>query len=145
MSTNKTRHAVATVAELPPGARKIVRVAVFGKEIEIGVFNVGGRLVAYRNVCPHAGAPVCEGHICGTTLPSAVYEYSLAREGEILRCPWHGWEFDLLTGEHLVDEKMKLRAYAVETQESGGRNDNLEAFPVETQDETIFVLIGVVA
>src|SRR5690349_22058409 len=103
MSTlsNKTRHPVATVSEIPAGERKLVKVPAFGKEIEIGVFNVGAKYFAYRNVCPHAGAPVCEGKICGTTLPSDVGEYILARQGEILRCPWHGWEFDLLTGAHL--------------------------------------------
>ncbi|BCM88305.1 hypothetical protein IAD21_00136 [Abditibacteriota bacterium] len=132
----KTRHAVAKVGDIPTGERKICKIPAFGKEIEIGVFNVGGRMVAYRNVCPHAGAPVCVGKVCGTSLPSQVGEYILAREGEILRCPWHGWEFDLLNGQHLVDEKMKLRAYDVETD-----TDALEGFEVETQDETVFVLI----
>lgn len=125
---------MATLSELPAGAHKIVKIPAFGKEIELGVFNVGGQYFAYRNVCPHAGAPVCQGRVCGTTLPSDVGEYILAREGEILRCPWHGWEFDLLTGQHLVDEKMKLRPYDVQA-------ESLEAFNIETQDETIWVLI----
>lgn len=141
MSATKTRHAVATLVELPVGGCKIVKVAAFGKEIEIGVFNVGGQLVAYRNVCPHAGAPVCQGKICSTTLPSQVGEYILAREGEILRCPWHGWEFDLLTGAHLVNEKMKLRAYDVETAAHIERNENLESFEVETENDMVWVLI----
>ena len=136
--SSQKRHAVATLAELTPGTKKIVSVPAFGKEIEIGVFNVGGKLVAYRNVCPHAGAPVCAGHVCGTTAPSQVGEYILARQGEILRCPWHGWEFDLLTGEHLVDEKMKLKSYEVET---GNETENLESFVVETEDETVFVVV----
>jgi nitrite reductase/ring-hydroxylating ferredoxin subunit len=158
-ANSKTRHAVAKTSEFPPGSRKIVNVPAFGRDIEIGIFNVHGKLVAYRNVCPHAGAPVCVGRVCSTTLPSDVYEYNLAREGEILRCPWHGWEFDLFTGEHLVDEKMKLRAYDVETQEvataetatdSTGTpqssddqhtSENLESFPIESDGETIFILI----
>jgi len=148
MSTTQTRarHAVAEIGEIGIGERKIVKLPAFGKEIEIGVFNVGGHIVAYRNVCPHAGAPVCQGRICGTTLPSNVGEYILAREGEIVRCPWHGWEFDLLTGAHLVDEKTKLRAYdvetstAVSTSETRG-HENLEAFEVETCGEMIWVLI----
>jgi nitrite reductase/ring-hydroxylating ferredoxin subunit len=132
------RHAVAKIAEVPVGERIIVKIPAFGKEIEVGVFNVGGRFFAYRNVCPHAGAPVCEGKICGTTAPSGVGEFILEREGEIVRCPWHGWEFDLLTGEHLVDKKMKLRPYAVET-----GTENLENYAVETEGETIYVLIGI--
>jgi nitrite reductase/ring-hydroxylating ferredoxin subunit len=134
---SKTRHAVAKIGEIAVGKRKICKIPGFGgKEIEIGVFNVGGRFFAYRNVCPHAGAPICVGKVCGTTLPSNVGEYILAREGEIVRCPWHGWEFDLLTGEHLVDEKMKLRGYDVET-----GSDNLEGFTVETEGETVWILI----
>ena len=135
MSTDSAkRHAVAKLADIPTGNCKIVRVPVHGREIEIGVFNVGGRLVAYRNVCPHAGAPVCQGRVCGTTLPGRVGEYVLAREGEILRCPWHGWEFDLLTGEHLVASGMKLRPYAVHT-------ENLQALSVETEGETIWIVL----
>lgn len=132
--STKNRHEVATLAEMPVGARKIVKIPAFGKEIEIGLFNVGGRLVAYRNVCPHAGAPVCEGRVCGTTMPGEVGEYILGREGEIVRCPWHGWEFDLLNGQHLVDEKMKLRPYDVEA-------ESLEAFDVETGDGKVWVLV----
>ena len=83
--------------------------------VEIGIFRVGERLVAWRNVCPHSGAPVCRGRVAGTTLPSGVYEYEYGRDGEILQCPWHGWEFDLLTGRHLVESsRARLRQYPVE-------------------------------
>jgi len=135
---SKTRHFVAHAYDVPVGECKIVRVPAFGREIEIGIFNVHGRFVAYRNVCPHAGAPVCVGKICGTTAPSKVGEYHLVRSGEILRCPWHGWEFDLLNGEHLVDERMRLRGYEVET---GAKNEDLEGFDVEQEGDSLFVLI----
>ena len=140
----KTRYAVAKRGEIAAGEHKIVSISAFGKEIEIGVFNVAGRLVAYRNVCPHAGAPVCQGKVCGTTLPGGVGEYLLGREGEILRCPWHGWEFDLLTGGHLVDERVKLRSYDVHTDEGGaddGRAETLDAFEVQTDEETIWLVL----
>jgi len=138
--TLKNRHAVAQVAEIPVGTHKIVKIPTLSREIEIGVFNVHGNYFAYRNVCPHAGAPVCQGKVCGTTLHSKVGEFILAREGEIIRCPWHGWEFDLLTGEHLVDEKMKLRAYMIETAHDQ-QNDHLESFPIETEDDIIYITI----
>lgn len=134
MSVTQNRHAVAKVSEIPMGERLIVKVPAFGKEIEIGVFNVGGRFFAYRNVCPHAGAPVCEGSICGTTKHSQVGEFILERQGEIVRCPWHAWEFDLLTGQQLVDETLKLRSYATET-------GNLEDYAVETEAGTIWILL----
>jgi nitrite reductase/ring-hydroxylating ferredoxin subunit len=131
------RHAVAAVGEIPDGGRKIVTLPYRGKTLELGIFRVGEEYFAYRNVCPHAGAPVCEGRICGTTLPSAVYEYEYSEKKKVLRCPWHGWEFELTTGRHLVDEKMKLRGYPVEA----GSNPGLESYPVKTEAETVFVLL----
>ena len=106
----KQRHAVvvARTGEIPPGERRIVDIE--GKSI--GIFNVRGRYVALLNVCPHELAPVCFGRLGGTTLPSAPGEWVWGREGEILACPWHGWEFDLLTGACLTD-KRRLRTYEV--------------------------------
>lgn len=109
----KTKYRVCSVQEIPVGGRKIVRV----KQMELGIFNVGGQWHAWRNVCPHAAAPVCEGIVCGTRLPSLVYEYEYGRDREIVRCPWHGWEFDLLTGKHLAEESgVKLRGYDVQVE-----------------------------
>jgi len=124
------------VAELPPGGRRVV---THGK-ISLGVFNVEGAFYAYRNICPHAGAPVCEGSISGTTLPSAVYEYKLGHAGCILRCPWHGWEFDLRTGEHLVDPETRLKKIPIETAPPT-RSENLDTFPVERDGEMLYVTV----
>ena len=104
----RRRHVVARTREIPPGARRIVELE--GRSI--GVFNLHGRYVAALNVCPHELAPVCLGRLGGTTLPSAPGEWIWGREGEILACPWHGWEFDLLTGACLTD-KRRLRTYEV--------------------------------
>jgi nitrite reductase/ring-hydroxylating ferredoxin subunit len=129
-ATPMNRHPVARSDEIPPGGRKIVSVG----RIEIGLFNVGGEIRAYRNACPHAGAPVCLGRVTGTSLPSQVYEYVYGREGRVLRCPWHGWEFDLLTGEHLVDPETRLKAVAVEA-------ENLDRLPLELAGGTLYVLL----
>ncbi|HEY1793026.1 MAG TPA: Rieske (2Fe-2S) protein [Opitutaceae bacterium] len=105
------RHPVAQAGEIPPGGRKIVTVG----RLEIGIFNVGGKMRAYRNACPHAGAPVCLGRISGTSLPSRVYEYEYGLQGRILRCPWHGWEFDVKTGQSFCDpSKISVRNYPME-------------------------------
>ena len=103
------KQAVAHLSEIPPGGRKLVEVQ--GRSI--GVFNVNGTLVAVLNVCPHEQAPVCRGRVSGTTLPSPPGEFCWGRDGEILACPWHGWEFDLLTGKALADKRRRLRLYAV--------------------------------
>jgi nitrite reductase (NADH) small subunit len=123
-------HPVAKVSEIPPGGRKLVKVG----KIEIGVFNVGGAFFAYRNVCPHAGAPVCLGRVGGTSLPSAVYEYQFGLEGCILRCPWHGWEFDLRSGEHLVDPGTRLKRYDVQVE-----TETLEKIPVEVSGDSLSI------
>lgn len=106
----KTRYPVATVGELESSGRKLVTV----KGMEIGLFLVHGSYYAWRNVCPHAAAPVCEGVVCGTRLPSDVYEFVYGKDREILRCPWHGWEFDLTSGQHLAQDSTKLKGYEVE-------------------------------
>lgn len=107
------RYEVAKVADLLEKGRQIVKV----KGMEIGIFLVDGQYYAWRNVCPHAGAPVCRGKISGTRLPSAVYEYEYGRDQEILRCAWHGWEFDLRTGRHLVNPDVRLRGFTMEVDE----------------------------
>lgn len=104
------RHVVARVDEIPPGGRKIVRVA--GREV--GLFNLDGTLYALKNVCPHQGARVCLGKVVGTTLPSAVYEFRYGLEGRILRCPWHEWEYDITTGRSVFDPNVRIVTYPIE-------------------------------
>ena len=135
------RHIVGTVAEIPSGQRKIVEV----NGISIGVFNVKGTYYALRNRCPHQGAPLCQGSIKGTTLPSPPGEYIWAREGEILRCPWHGWEFDILTGRSIFNpHKVHVKSYEVsvepldgETKEANDEDPSVEMFPVTVEADHI--------
>jgi nitrite reductase/ring-hydroxylating ferredoxin subunit len=108
MMNNPARHRVCCVDELPPGQRKIVEVG----EKSIGVFNISGKFLAVLNVCPHELAPVCAGSLTGVTHFLAPGSIQYSRDGQILRCPWHGWEFDLLTGQCLVD-KRKLKRFEV--------------------------------
>ena len=114
-SRSGRRVTVCAKSDLPMGARRIVDVA----GVSIGVFNVGGRLCAIRNVCPHMGAPLCQGTIHATHRPSDVHEFDPALKDRILRCPWHGWEFDLITGKGLYDATSCVATYAVEVDENG--------------------------
>lgn len=104
---------VSRLDEVIPGKCRIVQVG----SKSIGLFNVKGQVIAVLNVCPHELAPICRGRIGGTTLPSAPGQFVWGREGEILACPWHGWEFDLLTGLALVDEQVKLHRFPVHVEE----------------------------
>lgn len=101
---------VAAVDDIPEGTYKIVEVE--GRSI--GVYNVKGTYYAIHNYCPHQGAELCRGPVCGTTLESPVFEYIYGRDQEIVRCPWHGWEFDLKTGKSLFSERVRTRNYRVE-------------------------------
>ena len=103
------RHVLFAAADLPPGTRRIVEV---GRR-SIGVFNVQGRFHGLHNGCPHKGGPLCEGRVCGTTLPTDTYTFELGREGELIRCAWHGWEFEIATGQALADPRVHARTYPV--------------------------------
>ena len=103
------RHVVAKVDELSEGSRKLVYLA--GREI--GVFHVAGHYYALRNVCPHKGAPICKGRIRPQIYSTGVGEVAFQREGEIIKCPWHLWEFDLTTGASLHDDDLKIATYRV--------------------------------
>ena len=73
------KYRVATVEEIPLGGRKLINIA--GRSI--GVFNVNGEFYALRNRCPHQGGPLGKGALCGG----------------IVTCPWHGWQFNVRSGQ----------------------------------------------
>lgn len=130
-------YVVATVSEIAPGSRKIVEIA--GRSI--GVFNVGGEFYALRNRCPHQGGPLCYGRLAGYVVSTGPGEYEYVRDGEILRCPWHGWEFDLKTGQSWFDPAgTHVGTYSV-TVEPGGAAAPPEPVPgpdaAETYDVTV--------
>ena len=135
------RHIVARTSDIPPGGNK-----VFGFEgRDIVVFHVNGEFFALLNRCPHAGAPL-EKAACVARLTSpepGVYQRS--RVGELLRCAWHGWEFDMRTGQSYFDpQHTRVRAFpvAVEAGETLAKGPYVaETFPV-TVEET-YVLIEV--
>lgn len=103
---------VARRDEIPPGGRKIVTLE--GRSI--GVFNLGGEFFAIRNHCPHEGAPLCEGVVSGLAESREPGAIEYRRAGEILRCPWHAWEFDIRTGRsHFDPERVRARAYPART------------------------------
>jgi nitrite reductase/ring-hydroxylating ferredoxin subunit len=123
------KHVIGRVGDIPPGGRKIVEVE--GRSI--GVFNVRGAYYALRNACPHQGGPVCKGRLIGlTTAPAPnVFEYS--RAGEIVCCPWHGWEFDVTNGRSIFNpHRVRVRSYEV-TVEPDEDDPGLETYPVTVE------------
>ena len=107
-----SRHVVAVASEVPPGTRMLVTV----KGRPIVIFNLSGEYFGLLIRCPHQGGNLCEGLVTGLVESKAPGEYRFTRRGEILRCPWHGWEFDIRTGQSYCDpERIRARAYPVET------------------------------
>jgi 3-phenylpropionate/trans-cinnamate dioxygenase ferredoxin subunit len=126
------RHVVATVDDIPPGQRMLVKVG--GREI--GIFNVGGEYFAVSNRCPHEGASLCKGRIVGLVESSEPGSYQFSRRGELLRCPWHGWEFDLRTGKSWCEpDRTRLRSFDLKVESGGALVEG------ELQAETFPVLI----
>ena len=95
------------LSDLPPGASAVVE--AFGTMV--AVFNVEGRIFAVGNNCPHHGEPLCRGRVSGTHLPSRPHEYRYGREGRVLVCPWHGWEFDIESGQALFDPSVRVKVH----------------------------------
>lgn len=109
------KHTVAKVSEIPPGTKKIVEAG--GRSI--GVYNLGGEFYALRNICPHHGAELCKGMITPLVVSSGPGHFDYEREGEIVRCPWHQWEFDIKTGCMIVDPALRTKSYEVTVETFG--------------------------
>jgi nitrite reductase (NADH) small subunit len=98
---------VADTDSIQEGTHRIIEVE--GRSI--GIYHIKREFYALHNSCPHEGAELCKGPVCGTTLPSDVNEFIYGRNQEIVRCPWHGWEFDIKTGKSLFSERVRTRKY----------------------------------
>ncbi len=77
-----------------------------GTEVSVGgravaVFNVGGMFYAIGNTCLHRGGPLGQGFL----------------EGAAVTCPWHGWSFDVTSGENVVNPELKVASYEVKVEE----------------------------
>ena len=133
------RHIIGTVAEIPPGARKIATIA--GREI--GVFNVGGEFFALLNRCPHQGGALCKGTLIGLVTSKEPGQFTWSRSGEMLKCPWHGWEYDVRTGQSWCDPddtKVKLYPVSIEPGATLVKGPYVaETFAVSVEQEYILV------
>ena len=87
---------VAALADVQPGTGKCVEVN--GRKIAL--FNVGGAFHAIDNTCLHRGGPLAEGEL----------------DGNVVTCPWHGWQYDVTTGANTMDESERVDRYDVKVE-----------------------------
>ena len=134
-----SRHVVATVADIPPGTRKLVTV----KGRPIAVFNLGGDFFGLFNRCPHQGGSLCDGVVTGLLESSEPGVFSYTRKGEIIRCPWHGWEFDIRTGKSYCDpSRISTRSYQVQTEAGASLVEGpyvAETVPVRVEENYVVI------
>jgi nitrite reductase/ring-hydroxylating ferredoxin subunit len=106
-------HVGAASAFSDPG-RKVIEAG----GLEIGVFRLGGEFFAYENRCPHLDGPVCQGKLLPLALEAVAVDGTstgrvFAKDRMNVVCPWHGFEFDIRTGEHPMDRRVRLRRVPV--------------------------------
>ena len=116
---------VGAVADFEESDRVIVTI----DRREVGVMKVNGNLFAFVNRCPHQGGPVCEGLVIGQVKTLLTAEQRDAgrtfdESSPNLVCPWHGWEFDLSTGECIADRRLKLRPV-----------------PIKVDDDSVYLVV----
>jgi nitrite reductase (NADH) small subunit len=110
------RFEVCPSSELTPGSLRTVEV---GRISIVVMRRPDGRLRALRNRCAHQGAPLAAGWIETLVMGSEPGVYVLVEGKEVLRCPWHGYEYDIDTGCTLFDpEHVRVKAYPA-TDENG--------------------------
>ena len=102
-------HDVGSFDDLERDGRLVARVG--GREVGVVRDPDGGRLVGVRNRCPHHGAPLCLGRVVERA-SGTPGRYALKGE-RVLRCPWHGWEFDLDTGACRDEPSLRAAVYPV--------------------------------
>ena len=105
---------VDKISQFPDGERRIVR----HDGGEIGVFHWQGNFYAYENLCLHQGGPACEGvmmhkveDVLGADKTWQGQKFS--KDEMHFVCPWHGYEYDVKTGECAGDRKLKLKSFNV--------------------------------
>ena len=96
---------VAAIDEVPNGTGK----EVMAGDHLIALFHVDGEFFALDGVCPHAGGPLGQGELTD----------------RVVTCPWHGWQFDIQTGRHCLNDKLTH-----------------PSFPVKVDDQDVLVDVG---
>lgn len=96
--SDATGERVCSTADVSEGSAHVVERA----EVDVAVFCIDGEYYALNNQCPHQGGPLGNGRV----------------EDDCVYCPWHGWEFEVDTGEH-AQGMATAESYEVEVVDGG--------------------------
>ncbi|RWI89819.1 Rieske (2Fe-2S) protein [Mesorhizobium sp.] len=133
------KHVVGKAEDVGPGMRKVFEVR--GRPIVI--FNVHGDYFALLNRCPHQSAELSMGLISGIATADEPGHVQCSRRGEFIRCPWHGWEFDIRTGQSWCDPgRISVKQYPVSIAAGAELVEGpykAETFPVSVEDSYLVV------
>jgi nitrite reductase/ring-hydroxylating ferredoxin subunit len=110
------RHLACGVQALQPGGKRAVVLA--GRRIVV-VRAPDGSYHALADTCPHQGARLSGGFLGGVVVERAGAP-AIERGGEVLRCPWHNYAFDIRTGRSLLEpDRYRVRVYQVAIEDGG--------------------------
>lgn len=104
------RQVVCKQGELGPGQ---MRTVMKGKAPIVVVCSGSERYYAVRGVCPHQGARLAHGQLTSLTISDEPGVYGMARDREILRCPWHSFDYDVVSGSCISDPGLRIKTYPV--------------------------------
>jgi nitrite reductase/ring-hydroxylating ferredoxin subunit len=129
------RVVVAPLREFPPGERRIVKAG----SRSIGVFRIGDDFYAVRNRCPHQGGPLCLGRIASWVRSEGPGDFRTEGGPSLIACPWHGWEYDLATGQSFMGPgEKRVKSYDVSVERVPGPYV-AETFPVYVEEEYVIL------
>jgi nitrite reductase/ring-hydroxylating ferredoxin subunit len=105
---------IGRVDDFPDPGRKVIEV----DGVAVGVFRRNGTFTAWENVCPHMGGPVCRGKIIARVEERIAEDktslgFAFSEDRVNVACPWHGYEFDIATGRHQGNPRMRLLSVKV--------------------------------
>jgi nitrite reductase/ring-hydroxylating ferredoxin subunit len=106
------RFVVGKVSDFRNGDRKIVDV----NGTSIGVFRIDDGFYALRNRCPHQFGPLCLGTLAPRAISGRPGDVTMDSGPPLLACPWHGWEYDIATGQSFMGPgrgNLSARSYDV--------------------------------
>jgi nitrite reductase/ring-hydroxylating ferredoxin subunit len=132
------RYVVAKTSEMPSGSRRLVEVE--GRRIVL--INAGGEYFALLDRCPHQGGSLFHGNLIGLVESHEPGRYCYSRRGEMLRCAWHGWEFDIRTGQSWCNPRTRVRTYSTAVEDGASIEKGpyvAETFPVVVSDEYVLI------